>query len=172
MFRHKFVGHLTSQLSGSQVDLAYKLLHSIIFHRDRIGIEGVRCKDICSGIQILTVNGFDNIRTGNTQQVVVSFQLSGEVGKTVAAVILFIQFEALDHGTHTTIQNQDTLLQGPYKSFFIHRYVFFLVKRKTASQYILPFKCSVHLPLIVTGLDRIALIVFFLTFGDGDNYFG
>jgi hypothetical protein len=61
------------------------------------------------------MNGFDNIRTGDTQQVVVPFQLPGKIGETIASVILFFQVKSLDHGTHTTIQNQDTFLQGAYR---------------------------------------------------------
>ena len=123
MFRHELVGHFASQLTGGQVYFAHIFLHGVIFHRDRVGIECVGGKNIGPGIQVLPVNGFDHVRTGDTQQVVVPFQLSGEIGKTVAAIILFIEFEALDHGTHTTIQYQDTLLQRSYKLFFSHRYV-------------------------------------------------
>ena len=123
MLRHELIGHFASQLSGSQVYFAHIFLHGVIFHRDRVGIECVGGKNIGPGIQVLPVNGFDHVRTGDTQQVVVPFQLSGEIGKTVAAIILFIEFETLDHGTHTTIQYQDTLLQRSYKLFFSHRYV-------------------------------------------------
>ena len=115
MFRHELIGHFASQLTGGQVYFAHIFLHGVIFHRDRVGIECVGGKNIGPSIQVLPVNGFDHVRTGDTQQVVVPFQLSGEIGKTVAAIILFIEFEPLDHGTHTTIQYQDTLLQRSYK---------------------------------------------------------
>ena len=120
MFRHKAIGHLTRQLSGSQVDIPYLFLHAVVLHRDGICIESVGSKNIGTGIQILAMDRFDHIRSGDTQQVVISFQVARPIGKLFSAIIFLGQFKSLDHRPHSPVQNQNTFFQGVQKHLFIH----------------------------------------------------
>jgi hypothetical protein len=58
----------------------------------------------------LPVDGSDGFWARETQQVVVA--LEGRalvVGEEVAPEILLFEVQTLDHGPHSTIQNEDTL---------------------------------------------------------------
>ena len=53
----------------------------------------------------------DDIRTGERQQIVVAPQIAPVSGEPLAAVSLFVQTVALDHGAHGAVQHQNPLLQ-------------------------------------------------------------
>ena len=57
------------------------------------------------------MDGPNNVRLRQRQQVIVTFQIRGMAGEARAAVIRFLQFIGLDYGTHGAIQDQDPGLQ-------------------------------------------------------------
>ena len=56
------------------------------------------------------MDGGDDLRFAEHQQVVVTFQIARPVGKAFAAEILFAQTISLDHGAHTAVQHQNTFI--------------------------------------------------------------
>src|SRR4030065_747803 len=57
------------------------------------------------------VGSADDYRLGEQQQVVVALEIALPVGEALAAIVLLLQFVALDHGAHGTVQDQDALLE-------------------------------------------------------------
>ena len=49
-------------------------------------------------------------RLAEHQQVVVTFEVAGPVGKALAAEIVFTQTIALDHGAHAAVQHQNSFI--------------------------------------------------------------
>src|SRR5690606_27141413 len=85
--------------------LPCQILHVVIGHGNARGIERVGLDDIGAGVQVGAVNGTDRVRLGNRQQIVVAFQVTMPVGKTLAAVGRLVEAMLLDHGAHGAIEN-------------------------------------------------------------------
>ncbi|MNT04950.1 hypothetical protein D3C72_1395510 [compost metagenome] len=56
------------------------------------------------------MDGRDDIRFTQHQQVIVPFQVARPVGETLAAKIVFTQTIALDHGAHAAVQHQNSFI--------------------------------------------------------------
>jgi hypothetical protein len=86
------------------------------------GVEGVGFEDVGAGIQVRLLDGGDDVRTAEQQQVVVTLDVARPVGKPFAAVVLFFQLIALDHRAHAAVEDQDAFLEGLVKGLADERY--------------------------------------------------
>lgn len=115
----------------------HHVLHPIIPLSDAGAAEGVGLDDVSSSQQILLqrdtltsdsrdhelsfiimyvthrhlVNAEDDVRLCDAQNVIVSFQTVGMIFKLFTSEIFFLKVPLLDHGSHSTVQNQNPLLQ-------------------------------------------------------------
>ena len=64
----------TRQGAGCQIHLAAVVLQSVVAHGDALGIEGIGLDDVGSCLQVFAMDVADDIRTGEGEQVVASFQ--------------------------------------------------------------------------------------------------
>ena len=83
----------------------------VVRQGDRLRIERVRFDDIGAGLQILPVNVLNNCRLGEVQKVVVALQILFPIFEPLATKGRFIQLPLLDHRTHRSVENQNSLLQ-------------------------------------------------------------
>src|SRR5205807_9320098 len=63
------------------------------------------------GFQVLAVNGGNDMRLRNGKDVVVQPQVLWMVRELPAAIVRLAEVMRLDHGTHSTVNNQDALIQ-------------------------------------------------------------
>ena len=123
MLRHITIGQLTGQTGRRHVDLTHIIGHAIIGHRDGVRVKRVCGENIGSRIKILAMNLADHLRAGHAQQVVVALQGLRKLGEPLTTIIRLRQVITLDHGPHTTIQNQDALAQESRETLSIHKYL-------------------------------------------------
>ena len=71
--------------------------------------------DVCAGIQVGLLDSADDVRAAEDQQVVVTLYIAWPIGEARAAIVLFLQLVALDHGAHAAVEDQDAFLQGLLK---------------------------------------------------------
>ena len=102
------VGGAARQPCALAIELIGEFGQIVIGLRDRGRGEGVGGDDVGAGPQILGVNGFDRLRLGQDQQVVVAAQIAVKILEARAAERGLIEIEALDHGAHRTVQHQNT----------------------------------------------------------------
>ena len=105
------VDGLAGDLDRLGVQLADEVRHRVVFHRDGRAVEGVGLEDVGAGVEVGAVDVADDGGLGDDEQVVVALELSGVVLETVAAVVLLLQFELLDHGAHRAVEVDDALAQ-------------------------------------------------------------
>ena len=106
------IGRGARQLCGGHVHLEGEVLHAVVGQRDALRIEGVGADDVGAGLQVGRVDGADRLRLGQHQQVVVALDQLAVIGEALAAVILLLQLQALDHGAHRTVDDEDALVGG------------------------------------------------------------
>ena len=99
------IGCLTHQTCSCPIDLAHIGLCTIISHRDHIGIKRISRDNVCPCLHILRVNLFQHIGPGDVQEVIIAFQLSGEIRESFPSIILFCQFKPLDHGAQPSVEH-------------------------------------------------------------------
>ncbi len=73
--------------------------------------EGVGLDDVRTGGEVLLVNGCDDGRLRQRQQLVIAFDVVREAGKARAAIGRLIQPVLLDHGAHGAVKDQDAAFQ-------------------------------------------------------------
>jgi hypothetical protein len=101
------------------VHLHRQIGHVVIGLGDGGGAKGVGLDQIGTGGQIALVDVADDVRAGETEQLVIAFDVAVKVGETLALAALAAEarppvlglgeLKSLDHGAHGTVQNDDTL---------------------------------------------------------------
>ena len=81
----------------------------IISLRNSLCAERIGLYDVGPSFKVFAMYVNYEIWPRKRKQVVVPFQLSGNVAKTFPAIILFSKAEALEHGSHSSVENEDTL---------------------------------------------------------------
>ena len=87
----------------------------IIGHRHRSGIKAIGFNNIGTCHKVFPMNIFYYFRTSKTQQIIIPFQLPGNILKTFSTEICFRKIILLYHRTHGSIEHQDTL---PYQLLY------------------------------------------------------
>ena len=64
-----------------------------------------------AGEQVLAVNGGDDLRLRDGQQIVVAAQIDGPIRESAAAKFGLAQTMPLNHGAHGAVENDQPLLQ-------------------------------------------------------------
>ncbi len=106
------VGHFAGQARALDVQLVDQFFHTVVGLGHLGGVEGVGLEDVGAGVQVGLLDGLDDVRAAEQQQVVVALHVARPVCEALAAVVLFLQLVALDHGAHAAVEDQDALLQG------------------------------------------------------------
>ncbi|OIQ78929.1 hypothetical protein GALL_393590 [mine drainage metagenome] len=129
----------TGDARGGAVHLIGQLGHAVVLLRDAGGAEGVGLDDVGAGGEIAVVDVADDLRLREVEQLVVAFDvtrpcLEGNAGplpsflhplggqgiaprcpwgpsNAFAAVLRLVELEALDHGAHGAVENEDALAQ-------------------------------------------------------------
>ena len=81
----------------------------IVGHGNALGIECIRLNDISPCIQVLPMNVLNDMRSGQTQQIIVALHLPRLANKSCTPEILFRKIVFLNHSSESAIQNQDAL---------------------------------------------------------------
>jgi hypothetical protein len=69
--------------------------------------EGVGLDDVRAGVQIRGVDGANDLRPGEREQVAVALQLARPVGEALAPPVRLAQVVGLDHGAHRPVEQED-----------------------------------------------------------------
>ena len=77
----------------------------IVRHRNPRTVKGIGFNNVGASFQVSFMNTLNDLWLCQNEQVVIAFQIISPISKTLATVIGFFQFMALDHGTHRTIDN-------------------------------------------------------------------
>ena len=97
------------EIGRRAVELAGELAHAVIGQRNGGRVESIRLDDVGARLQVLRVDIAHQRRLGQRQQVVVAFELAAPVAKALAAIVLFGEPGALDHGAHCAVEQKDAL---------------------------------------------------------------
>ena len=90
----------------------------IISLRDALTREGVRRNDVGTRLQVTSVNIRDNIRASDVEHIVVALHHSRHIAEALASEVFFCKIILLNLSTHSTIQNQNLLLNN--LSYILH----------------------------------------------------
>ena len=63
------------------------------------------------GLEVLAMDGLDDLRLRQAQQVVVALQILRPILEPLPAKAGLVQFVGLDHGAHRAVENDDALAQ-------------------------------------------------------------
>ena len=107
----EFIASLARQFCPGFVEFVVERFHAVRFQRGRVRAEGVGLDDVRARRQIFAMDGLDDFRLGDHQQVVVAFEVAMPIGKTCAAIVGLGQLVALHHGAHRAIEDEDALLE-------------------------------------------------------------
>ncbi len=102
---------MPGQGSGGLVDLVGQIGHAVIGQGHGVGVEGVGLQEVCPGLHVGVVDGANDLRFGQTEEIVVARKVAGMVGEPLASEIGFAEVVALYHGAHGAIHDQNPLLQ-------------------------------------------------------------
>ena len=105
------IGDIPRQSRAFDVQLVSQRLHAVIGHRDRGRVERIGLENVGAGKQIRGVNGTDQFRPRECEQVVVTAQIARPVSEPRATIRGLIEALALNHGAHRTVEEQDALRQ-------------------------------------------------------------
>ena len=83
---------------------------AVIGHCYAGSTEGVGLNYVASCLEVETMNILDYFRSSEAEKIIVSLELLVVSLKQVSTKVLLNQLVLLDHGTHGTIQVDDTLL--------------------------------------------------------------
>ena len=121
VWRGELVCRRAGDAGRGHVHLVGQIGHVVVRHGHRGGPESVGFDQVCTGGQVFFVDVADHVRPGQRQQLVVALYVPMEVFETVslairpavtrATVLRFGQFEALHHGAHRAVQDDDAFLQ-------------------------------------------------------------
>ena len=107
--RAELVAGGAGQLGGFEVHLARQVRHLVVLLRDRGGAEGIGFDQIRARGQVAFVDVLNDIGPSQREQLIVAFDVPLEVLEALAAVLRFVELEALDHRAHRTIEDGDAL---------------------------------------------------------------
>ncbi len=103
------IGHAAGELGGLDVDIAHAVLEAVVSLCDGGTRKGVGLDDVRACFKELAVDGLDNVRAGDAEQVVVALQVAFVAVERRIAEILLLQLILLDHGTHRAVKKDDAL---------------------------------------------------------------
>ena len=81
----------------------------IISHRDTLCIECIRFNDVSTCFQIFPMNILNDLRSRQTQKVIITLHLSGLFHESPSPEIFFGEVVFLYHGSQCTVQHKDAL---------------------------------------------------------------
>src|SRR5690606_12656375 len=116
------VAGLARQGRASLVELVDQVLEVVVGLADRGGVEGVGLDQVGAGLKVGAVDAFDDLGTGEQQQVVVALEVVAAaravalvrgmvlavvaLGEALAAVVGLAKAMALDHRAHRAVDEQ------------------------------------------------------------------
>ncbi len=104
---HGTPGHL----GPFDVELIHQRFQVIVGLRDDGAAKGVGLDNVRARFKEFHVDLFDELRTGEGEQVVVSLQVGRMVSKAFSAKVGLFEFMLLDHGAHGAIEHQHLRFQ-------------------------------------------------------------
>ena len=104
------ISGLAAEAGGLKVHALDEELHLKISLRDSLRVEGVRLNNISASLEVLDVDLLDDVGVGEDKEVIVALHVAMIVLELLAAVVSLLKLVALDHGTHTTIEDEDALV--------------------------------------------------------------
>ena len=117
--RAELVAGGTGQLGRLEIHLTRQLGHAVVFLRDGGGAKRVGLDQVGTSGQVAFVDVADHIGARQAQQLVVALHIAGKVlepvtcavwpGVALPPVLGLTQLEALDHGAHGAIEDDDAL---------------------------------------------------------------
>ena len=93
------------------VQLVSQLLQLVVRQRDRGGVERVGLDDVRPGLEVLAMDGLDDLRLRQAEQVVVPLQILRPILEPLAAKPRLVQLVSLDHRPHRAVENDNALPQ-------------------------------------------------------------
>jgi hypothetical protein len=96
----------SGQPSGLVVQLVGQLDHVVVGERDPLGVERVGLDQVGAGLEVLPVDGADDLGLAEREQVVVALQVAGRVGEPLPAVLGLAEAVPLDHRAHRAVEHQ------------------------------------------------------------------
>ena len=90
---------------------------TMAYLRDWSAVEGVGLNDICSSIQISVMNLLDDFGSRDDQEIIISFQLILMLCISLTSVVFLLQLISLDHCSHGTINEHDSILHDFFQVF-------------------------------------------------------
>ena len=91
------------------VEVVGELAHAVVGLRDRGRRERVRRHDVGTGSEVGVVDAADRVRLGDVEQVVVAVDGAVPRVELGPAVGVLVEPEALDHGAHRAVEDEDPL---------------------------------------------------------------
>jgi hypothetical protein len=86
--------------------------------------EGVGLDDVGTGFEILGVDLLNHLRLGQLKKFEAAFEIFAfAIAKTRSAIILLLQFMALDHRAHSAVEQDDALAKQGFEGMKISRHV-------------------------------------------------
>ena len=98
-------------LRPGHVQFVRQRFHPVIGHRNGRGIERVGFDDVRAGLEILAMDFLDDVRPGQTEQIVVAFDIARPILEPFAAIRRLVEAIGLDHGAHRAVEDDDALAQ-------------------------------------------------------------
>ena len=95
--------------SDETVQLADQVFQLEVLHGDRTGAERVRFNDVGAGLQVLAMEVDDRLRPRQAEDIDEVLQMLVMISKPLAAHVLLVQPQGLEHGPHCPVQDQDPL---------------------------------------------------------------
>ena len=108
--RCRAVSHPPGQLRGHAVETAGLVGQIVLGQHDGGGSEGIGLDDVCPGVQMPLMDGFDDIRPGKNQMLVASLVFW-------AAEVVGAEVEGLDCRPHGAVNYQDALAESGLQGF-------------------------------------------------------
>ena len=62
-------------VDGGDVEFQSEVTHVIIRQGYRLSVEGIGFDDVCTGLEIFQMDGFDDVRTCDAEQVVIALEV-------------------------------------------------------------------------------------------------
>jgi hypothetical protein len=100
---------VAGKTGGGVVELVDQVRHAVVGERHRVRGERVGLDDVGARLEVRGVDGLDDPRLGQRQEVAVAPQVAGPVGEPLAAVVPLGQAVGLDHRPHGAVEHQDAL---------------------------------------------------------------
>ena len=114
-FVWSFSGIIITGFSGKLcrfiVELINEIRHMIVRHRDGRAGKSIGLYNVCPSLQILPVDFIYHAGFGDGQHIIIPFHGICPITKLLAAIVFFGKIILLNHGSHSSIQNQNPMLQ-------------------------------------------------------------